>query len=252
MHRVGLQDDVIVNALRTRYHPLILTDADRATLRKAGVSDRVIVAMEDPYGIGIQNVRANMAAADSVAPPVAQTPEQKRADHPVIGPTLLRRSAPPPAAGGPASGNVYVGQSHPDASVAASRATPMPPAPASPTAPSAGSLATLALNPVPATKVPPEPIIKTVSQPVGPGVYLRHGSEWERVGGEPIYWHHRGHKQPEGWILRPASYNQNYPGGTDILVITEPGTSAIQYQLVRLHANAERRTFTPAPRVACT
>jgi hypothetical protein len=46
MHRVGLQDEVIINALRARYHPLKLSDSDRALLVKNSVSAAVIAAIE--------------------------------------------------------------------------------------------------------------------------------------------------------------------------------------------------------------
>jgi hypothetical protein len=241
MHRVGLQDEVIDNALRTRYHPLVLTDAERSVLKGAGISDRVIVAIEDPYGIGIQNVRSNMAAANSEAPPVAQTEKQAREADPKT-PKLTRRSESNSVGSG--SGDVYVGQSHPDSLTDigndGGKSSANAGAPAS-------SMASLDLRNTPVTHVPPEPTTKIVSQPIGPGVYMRHGSEWERVGGEPIYWNHHGDRNIEGSILRPESSSQTYPGGTDFLVITAAGTSAIQYQFVRLHANDVRRTFVPAP-----
>jgi len=237
MHRVGLQDEVIVNALRTRYHPLVLTDAERSALKTDGISDRVIVAIEDPYGIGIQNVRSNMAVADSEAPPVAQTEKQARDADPKA-PKLIRRSESDSANDG--GSDVYVGQSHPDSSNEVSNDGDKSGA-------SAGNTANLDLSNAPVTRIQPEPIRKVVSQPIGPGVYMRHGSEWERVGGEPIYWTHRGDRSIEGSVLRPESSTQTYPGGTDFLVITADGASAIQYQLVRLHANDVRRTFIPAP-----
>ena len=45
MHRVGLQDEVIINALRSRYHPLKLSDSARALLVKNSVDAAVIAAM---------------------------------------------------------------------------------------------------------------------------------------------------------------------------------------------------------------
>ncbi len=235
MHRVGLQDDVITNALRTRYHPLILKDAERSALKAGGVSDRVIVAIEDPYGIGIENVRANIAAANSEAPPIAQTAQQAQDADPKK-PKLIKRSE------SSGSGDVYVEQSHSSTDTGIDGDKPNDNADVA-----AGSTSSLALNAAPATGIPPEPTTRMVSRPIGPGVYLRHGSEWERVGGEPIYWNHpHGDKSVEGSILRPSSSTQTYPGGTDFLVITADGTSAIQYQLVRLHSNDVRRTFTPA------
>ncbi len=240
MHRVGLQDDVITNALRTRYQPLILKDAERSALKAGGVSERVIVAIEDPYGIGIQNVRANIATANSEAPPLAQTAQQARDADPKT-PKLIKRSE------SSESGDVYVGQSHPQSSMDTGSDRDKPNDNNGNADVAAGSTSSLALNAAPATHIPPEPTTRIVSRPIGPGVYLRHGSEWERVGGEPIYWNHpHGDKSIEGSILRPSSSTQTYPGGTDFLVITADGTSAIQYQLVRLHSNDVRRTFTPA------
>jgi hypothetical protein len=240
MHRVGLQDEVIVNALRSRYHPLVLTDSERTVLKAAGVSDRVIVAIEDPYGIGIQNVRANMAAANSEAPPVAQTEKQALEADPKA-PKLVRRSESDNVGSG--SGDVYVGQSHPDSSPGIRNHSDKSNAN---TGAAAGGTASLDVSNATVTQIPPEPTTRIVKQPIGPGVYMRHGSEWECVGGEPIYWHHHGDRSIEGSILRPESSTQTYPGGTDFLVITADGTSAIQYQLVRLHADDVRRTFRPA------
>lgn len=235
MHRVGLQDEVIVNALRSRYHPLVLTDSERTALRTAGVSDRVIVAIEDPYGIGIQNVRANMAAANSEAPPVAQTEKQALEADPKT-PKLVRRSESSNVGSG--SGDVYVGQSHPDSSPGIRNDSEKSNANTGTTS--------LDVSNATVTHIPPEPTTRIVKQPIGPGVYMRHGSEWERVGGEPIYWHHHGDRSIEGSILRPESSTQTYPGGTDFLVITEDGTSAIQYQFLHLHEDDVRRTFRPA------
>jgi hypothetical protein len=239
MHRVGLQDDVIVNALRSRYYPLLLTDDNRALLKSGKVSDRVIVAIEDPYGIGIQNVRANMDAANSEAPPVAQTAQQAMKADPKTPKLKIRPMG---------DADVYVGQSHPDPATinsdaeAVSRADTPGPKLSVP----AISMSSVDLSNAHLTHIEPELTTKLVSRPIGPGIYMRHGSEWERVGGEPVYWHHHGDKSIEGSILRPESSLQTYPGGTDFLVITADDTSAIQYQFIHLHANDVQRTFKPA------
>ena len=62
MHRVGLQDEVIINALRARYHPLKLSDSDRVLLVKNSVSAAVIAAMENPL---------DADTVDHAAPPTA-------------------------------------------------------------------------------------------------------------------------------------------------------------------------------------
>jgi hypothetical protein len=249
MHRVGLQDDVIVNALRSRYHPLVLTDDDRASLKTGGICDRVIVAIEDPYGIGIQNVRANMDAANAEAPPIAQTAQQAMKADPK-SPKLKTRPASDSAdSAASGTGAVYVGQSHPDpapVTVDSDTKSESDKLRAKPDVP-ASSVSSLDLSSARVTGIQPEPTTKLVSQPVGPGLYMRHGSQWERVGGEPVYWRHHGDKSIEGSILRPESSTQTYPGGTDFLVVTADETSAIQYQFIRLHVNDVQRTFKPAP-----
>jgi hypothetical protein len=266
MQRVGLQDEVIVNALRSRYHPLILTDEERNTLKTHGVSDRVIVALEDPYGIGIQNVRTNMQAAEAAeAPPVAQTAKQAEDADP-HKPTLKTR----PPAGNPDSsgqgGQVYVGQSNPSqepinvSPSSAGNSNPpqdsmkvaaAPPAGGSPATQNSAPTneASLDIPHAPVTNIAPQPVMKVVSKPIGPGVYLRHGSDWERVDEEPVFWRHHGDKDQaiDGSVLRPESATQTYPGGSDFLIITTHETSAIQYELVRFKSDADKRTFKPAP-----
>lgn len=238
MHRVGLQDEVIINALRSRYHPLTLTGKEKARLKAAGVSERVIDAMEDPYGIGLANVRANMEAADA-APPLAETARQAWAANP-RRPRLHTR--PTQNAGA----QVYVGQSNPPSGPIISDSA----ASASSSSRASGlGESKLNLSSSPATRVLPEPVMKVVSKPIGPGIYLRHGSEWEHVDEEPVYWHHHieSDKDIEGSVLRPQSDTQTYPGGSDFLLITANGTSAIQYELVRLKQDVDKRTFKPAP-----
>ena len=70
MHRVGLQDEVIINALRARYHPLKLSDSDRALLVKNSVSAAVIAAMENPLG--------EDTAGHAAPPTVLALPSQTR------------------------------------------------------------------------------------------------------------------------------------------------------------------------------
>lgn len=262
MHRVGLQDEVIVNQLRSRYHPLILTDDERKTLKTAGISDRVIVALEDPYGIGIENVRTNMQAAEATgASPVAQTAKQAEDADP-HKPILKTRPSAVNQDASDQGGQVYVGQSNPPQEPIL--ATPETPAVAggSPVAPVAtggspatqnsaqtNEVASLDIPPAPVTNIAPQPVMKVVSTPIGPGVYLRHGSDWERVDEEPVFWRHHGDKDQviDGSVLRPESATQTYPGGSDFLIITTHETSAIQYELVRFKSEADKRTFKPAP-----
>ncbi len=247
MHRVGLQDEVIVNALRKRYHPLILTDENRKTLKSDGVSDRVVVAIEDPYGIGIKNVCENMRAAEGEAPPVAQTARQAEAVDP-HRPMLKTRTASNNQGTSVEGAEVYSGTSSPppDSTIAvASEPSDVAPAPN----PALGAEAKLDISKPPLTGIPPKPVMKVVSKPIGPGVYLRHGSDWERVDEEPVYWRHHGDndKDIEGSVLRPQSATQTYPGGSDFLIITTKETSVIQYELMHLKADEDKRTFKPAP-----
>jgi len=52
MHRVGLQDEVIIQALRARFHPMTLSADDLELLTKNSVSPTVISVMEDPFRDG--------------------------------------------------------------------------------------------------------------------------------------------------------------------------------------------------------
>lgn len=229
MHRVGLTDEVIINALRARYHPLVLTDQDRDTLKKAGVSDRVMVAMEDPYGVGIENVRRSMMNSDAASPPFAQTTAEARLADPNT-PKLKVRPVPNGSDPGPENG-----------------AVPRPGSDLRAQQPAADSVARLDLSRSPVTAIPPAPIMKTVAKPVDPGIYLRRGPDWERMDGEPVYWRHHGEKDIEGSVLRPGSTTQTYPGGTDFLIITQEQTAAMEYQLLKLDKKDDKRTFRPAP-----
>jgi hypothetical protein len=227
-----------------------LKDDERKTLKDAGVSDRVIVALEDPYGIGIANVRENLKASEAVAPPVAQTPKQAEDADP-HKPTLKTRPVPEKP-NDPAGGQVYVGQSNPPEDTVrtvSSQATGTAHSGALSTNGANHGEANLDIGHASVTSVPPQPVTKVVSKPLKAGVYLRHGSDWERVDEEPVYWHHHGDKDKdvEGSVLRPLSATQTYPGGSDFLIITTHGTSAIQYELARLKTDEDKRTFKPAP-----
>lgn len=75
MHRVGLQSEVIINALRARYHPLALSNDDKALLRRNHVGEDVIAAMENPWAVPPTTPSAipEKAPGPNPAPPVAPT-----------------------------------------------------------------------------------------------------------------------------------------------------------------------------------
>lgn len=248
MHRVGLSDIVIVNELRTRYHPIMLTAAQTAKLKAAGVDKRVRYAMEDPFGIGLAKVRAYLAKEDKLLQQSApESPSRSvgvtkpghisEVTSPAVKtPTSItaRRHAASPAQ----SPTLHAGQ--------AARLQPtLQPRPVHQA--SHGSMsAALNLAHAPYTAVPPVPVTMLVRRPSGQGIYLRHGSDWQRVDQESIYWQKRGHGYT-GSVLRPGSDTATYPGGSDFLILTPSFRSAIEYQLVRLKPDGLTRVFAPDP-----
>ena len=227
MHRAGLQDEVIVNALRGRYHPLVLNGTDRLRLKDHGVSEIVVSAMEDPYGIGLENVRASAAATPGVTPSIlpkkAEPVQAPLARKPDLVLHKWPKSEPTPAA------DTADTNSHPESDSVAT------------------SLADLEHVRISTSPVPPTTM--NVTKPSGPGVYMCHGSTWQRVAPEPIFWSHskgEATKHIEGYVLRPQSSTMALDGGGEFLVIVSGNTSVIQYQLVRMRSKNGRREFHPA------
>lgn len=232
MHRAGLQDEVIINGLQTRYHPLILTDAEKNRLVQAGVSAAVIYAMEDPYNIGLENVRAAAEAASHDSPEAA--PVQNAPNTPVLHLRPKNESAPestPARAANPNSTTLApnAGVSHPPANNPITTATSGVPG-----------------NPSLQSQKPVEMV---ATHPSGPGIYIRRGSSWARVDEEPIGWVHsknNANKHVEGIVPMLSSRTDAYAEGSDFLVIVKGNTSVLQYQLVHLHPKATYREFKPA------
>jgi hypothetical protein len=232
MHRVGLQDEVIINALRGRYHPLVLTDEERNKLHTHGVSEEVVYALEDPYDIGIENVRSAAKVAAGDGPQVAprqpaqeKTPSLKRRseDKPAIEPTAASKvKAPSP-------GTTEEGVSHPPAD----------------------NVPLTAKLDIPNSQrsAAPPPTRMVVNHPSDPGVYIRRRSAWERIEAEPIAWSHKKDdptKNVEGTVPKVVSSTVTFPGEGDFLVIVKANTSVIQYQLLHLHEKDGNRVFKPA------
>jgi hypothetical protein len=232
MHRVGLQDEVIVNALRGRYHPLVLTDEERNKLHSHGVSEEVVYALEDPFNIGIENVRGAAKVAAGDGPQVVpRNPSQEKT------PSLKKRSeekaATEPAAGSnikaPSTGRAEEGISNPPAD----------------------EFPLTAELDIPNSKhsAAPPPTRMVVNHPSGPGIYIRRRSAWERIEAEPVAWSHKKDdptKNVEGTVPKAVSSTVTFPGEGDFLVIVKANTSVIQYQLLHLHEKDGNRVFKPA------
>lgn len=260
MHHVGLSDIVIINALRTRYDPIMLTKQQKTRLKTAGVDARVIYAMEDPFNIGLARVRADLANEFAAPPPSTASTKQKPTDSDsgsTAEPTRYKVAVTHSAtavtqASAEAASTAPQKRRHSQppapAVVSAHRRaltfSPLPPVPA--LAPHGSLSADLNLSHAPFTSVPPEPVTEIVSRPEGHGIFLRYGSRWQHVDQESVYWQHRGHGY-RGSVLRPGSDTATYPGGTDFLIITPADDSALQYQLVHLRQDGAVRTFRPNP-----
>lgn len=228
MHRAGLQDEVIINSLQARYHPLILSVTDKKRLMDVGVSNAVIYAMEDPYNIGIENVRAAAEKAARDSPEVA--PVKDNSYNPVLHHRSKDESAPAVSATNP--------ETTPAPIVGVSR----PPAD-NPTVTAGSDL------PVVSPSRPHEPVQMVAHHPSGPGIYIRRVSSWVRVDEEPVAWTHRKNdpnKHVEGIVPKLASSTDAYAEGNDFLVIVKGNSSVVQYQLVHLHPKDSYREFKPA------
>lgn len=230
MHRVGLQDEVIINALRARYHPLKLSDSDRALLVKNSVSTAVIAAMENPLGED---------TAGHAAPPTVLAPPE---------PDPAKTAAGKPVSNAKAA--------HPDTTVATAAAQPAGDSPATPvsisSATTAAGTAPLGL-PTPPRNTPDSSKVESLSDadtPKTPGVYRRiNGAGWGTVTAESVAWKHNGEnpvKRAEGHLPGATSPTTTIPANSDFLIVTPDDVSVVQYQLVRISSKHTGREFHPA------
>jgi len=230
MHRVGLQDEVIINALRARYHPLKLSASERNELVKNSVSEAVIEAIEDPLGD---------AADRGSMPPIG------KGGHPVL-------PASPAVVGNP-----VVGPPPAPVSVEYAKSSSAGAVTGSPAVKAAGGDSPLLL---PTTKVPSSISARdgadytrtkeTAKTPVTPGVYRRiSGGGWVSVVSEGIKWQHdeldsskavKGNL--EGWVCITTTTS----AGADFLIVTSPDMSIVQFQLLNVRPDRHGRQFSPS------
>ena len=230
MHRVGLQDVVIINALRSRYHPLKLSDSDRALLVKNSVDAAVIAAMENPLGED---------TAGHAAPPTVQVSPE---------PDPAKAATDKPASDAKAA--------TPDITVAAtvvrlagaSSATPVPISSATTAAESAPlGIRSLPPNRQDSSKVESLSDVDTLKTP---GVYRRiNGAGWGTVPAEAVAWKHDEEypvKRAEGHLPGATSPTTTPSANSDFLIVTPEGVSVVQYQLVRISSKHTGREFHAA------
>ena len=227
MHRVGLQDEVIINALRARYHPLKLSDSDRTLLIKNSVSAAVIAAMENPLG----EDTVGHAAPPTVPPP----PE----------------SDPAKAPAKPVSDAKHA---HPDATMDATAVQPArtsPDAASSTTAAVVNDSLRLPILPHETLDSTETDWLSDANTPKTQGVYRRiNGAGWGTVTAETVAWKHNGEnpvKRAEGHLPGATSSTKIISTNSDFLIVTPEGVSVVQYQLVRIRSKHTGREFHPAP-----
>lgn len=209
MHRVGLQDEVIINALRARYHPFKLTHSEREELERNSVSEAVIDAIEDPLGEG---------AASHAAPPFVPS-----AGHAVKPAAKPETAATPPA---PATAS---------ASAIATSTASLHAAPTS-----------VKVSPDSMVDYTRTANLKT---PDVPGVYRRiNGGGWAPVATESIMWKHNPHdpaRGVKGQLAGKACGTATTAAAADFLIVVKPGISIAQVQLLHVRADHDGRDFTP-------
>jgi hypothetical protein len=232
MHRVGLQDEVIINALRARYHPFKLTAGERDELEKNSISEAVIEAIEDPL--------AEKVATHSTPPLASPAPLPKtdsKAAPDAKATAAVEPSASPRDTPGGASGSVPTGVAN-DAPKVASGVASTPNSTPGPTKMSAANMPDY-------TRTSAQ--LKT---PDAPGVYRRvTGGGWALVATESITWRHssgdsaRGVK---GLLAGKACGTATTPAAADFLIVTKPDSSIVQFQLLQVHAAHQGREFIPS------
>ncbi len=281
MHRVGLQDEVIIQALRARFHPVALTDADRELLTKNSVSLAVISALEDPFGTGVHpKVEAKAQASDtptlenSQAKPPANQPDQA-ASAKKTKDAKADVSKPDPVSGQAA----VASESNPRATRAEKTNVPAPAANATGATASASHSGSTSLKPSPAhyqsgpsneiAKVPAFPVSASMRLPIpnpgsdsapvaplsvenapkAPGIYRRiSGGGWAQVSMETVTWKHSEEdptKHVEGRLYGVVSPTSSAAANADLLIVTPPNVSVVQYQLLKMRLNHSGRDFRP-------
>jgi hypothetical protein len=87
--------------------------------------------------------------------------------------------------------------------------------------------------------------IDKLKLPSVPGVYRRiNGGDWFPVASENILWQHTSWTV-RGLLAGKACGTTTTSGGADFLVVTNPGSSIVQVQLLRVRADHEGRAFVP-------
>jgi hypothetical protein len=251
MHRVGLQDEVIIQALRARYHRIILSAADRELLTKNSVSPTVISAMEDPLGTGVHpNGEAAIAPAsvpfaentpatpaDATPQPPNQSVSMTQTDSVASHEGSHAQPQNPSTVAAPAAG------AHNEAQKAASSTEIA----SVPTFPASGTMRLPVPNPgADSASVKP---ISIEGAPKAPGIYchLSKGG-WAQVSMETVSWKHSEEdptRNVEGRLYGAVSPTSTSATNADLLIVTPPNVSVIQYQLLKIRSNHTARDFHP-------
>lgn len=228
MRRVGLQDEVIINALRARYHPLKLSEEEKARLKNHQVSDAVISAMENPLGA---NPFAAPPAELPPSPPVPAKPAEL--SKPAAPETVTAKQEDKPAASTAEakSADASMVSTTRGRDITASLHLPIPPA---------KQIANVGNN-----------SMLTVDMPTLPGVYQRVSNEgWEEIKPVPVEWQHdlsTPTKNVVGRLSGEYSQSRMLSSEADFLIVTSETISVVQYQLVKFHSDTGSRVFHPSP-----
>jgi hypothetical protein len=284
MHRVGLQDEVIIQALRARFHPMTLSADDRELLTKNSVSSTVISVMEDPFGTGVlPKVEATAAPTPTTT---SENSQAKPADLPAKQPDQavsaketkdakadVDKSAPVSGQTAVAAENNSVARppekssvptESKDATVASSSgthsgSTSLKPSPAHYQNAPSNEIAKVAPFPVSASvRLPiPDPGADSArvvpfsagDAPKSPGIYRRlSGGGWAQVSMETVSWKHSEEdptKHVEGRLYGAVSPTSTLAASADLLIVTPQNTSVIQYQLLKMRSDHAARDFHP-------
>lgn len=260
MHRVGLQDEVIINALQSRYHPLILTAAELRKLRSHGVSELVICAIGDPFGGSckttdappmVQKQEATVAAGEKSKPASSKDAGTNSANSTAGG--TYRTVFPDRASGTTLAATTTPTKTAPTQSSTGKNGTANKLAGQKPAITASGTEQNLAAEAA-------AQIALASANPTAPGVYRQiSGKLWAPVEYEPVVWKH-GLKCPkkkvEGDLAGEVSSSSSMPDDSNYLIITPEGVSIVEYQLLRarsvdhyrkIYATADGEAFGGEP-----